>query len=811
MFQNISDEVEEEEIENQPENKTDKWKTILKNMIKPQNLFLYVIAFFASMISITDGIAPFGLAIFAAACSSGVIAFPIFIVTLAGTLVSFGGSATLNYLLSTFIFLGLMLLIRPPFQEESRNEKRKLGMHLMAAFFMVQALQIFSASFMVSDVLETVLQCLMLYIFYKIFVNSIPVLKELGTSKVFTAEEAIGASLLVAIAICAMGDFSLWGFSVRNILSVLLVMMLAWQNGALVGTTTGVTLSVVLNLMGFGEPNLIAVYALAGMIAGALSRTGKIGIILGMVVGLAAVTFLKDCPYIQYIKEVLIAGVGLFIMPKKIAINIEDLVGKTKLLPVTKENRLEANKETIYKLNTMSQTIGEIAKSYEEAAATVVEEDEQIECQEKNREIFKEDLKINLENIQDNILYEDLVDMENGIVDDIFEVLLQKEEIESKDLLEIFENHNSFIFGVEDKEMEKRIERQIYQAVKNINYTYQVSKINFIWKKKNSESNKLMSEQLNTVSKVINKMAKGIENTKPTRENKKEEELAILFEQKDIKLQEVEVQRQESGKYKIKLKIEEEIDTKIETIEKLLSKVIGEKVIWKAKEAKTDIYESADKYSLSIGTSRTTKNKSDVSGDSSTQIKLQDGKYLLAISDGMGSGTKARKSSKMAISMLENLLVSGFDKESSIELINTALNTKIEEDMYATLDLTILDLYKANAEFVKTGACPTYVKTKDGVKLIKEASMPAGMISKIELASFDRDIEDGDIIVMCSDGILETAGPSKENWLKEVLEEIKTDNVQKIADIIIREAIDNGLGFAKDDMTIIVAKVEKNK
>ena len=38
-------------------------------------------------------------------------------------------------------------------------------------------------------------------------------------------------------------------------------------------------------------------------------------------------------------------------------------------------------------------------------------------------------------------------------------------------------------------------------------------------------------------------------------------------------------------------------------------------------------------------------------------------------------------------------------------------------------------------------------------------------------------------------------------------EEINSDDVQKIADIIISEAIDNDFGKEKDDMTVIVAKV----
>ena len=61
-------------------------------------------------------------------------------------------------------------------------------------------------------------------------------------------------------------------------------------------------------------------------------------------------------------------------------------------------------------------------------------------------------------------------------------------------------------------------------------------------------------------------------------------------------------------------------------------------------------------------------------------------------------------------------------------------------------------------------------------------------------------------------GILESNEElvNKEIWVKELLENIETDDIQKIADIILKEAIDNGLGIAKDDMTVLIAKVEKN-
>ena len=65
---------------------------------------------------------------------------------------------------------------------------------------------------------------------------------------------------------------------------------------------------------------------------------------------------------------------------------------------------------------------------------------------------------------------------------------------------------------------------------------------------------------------------------------------------------------------------------------------------------------------------------------------------------------------------------------------------------------------------------------------------------------------------MCSDGIIESNSEyeNKELWLKYLLEEMETDNPQKIADIILAEAVDNNYGIPKDDMTVVVVKLEKN-
>lgn len=175
-------------------------------------------------------------------------------------------------------------------------------------------------------------------------------------------------------------------------------------------------------------------------------------------------------------------------------------------------------------------------------------------------------------------------------------------------------------------------------------------------------------------------------------------------------------------------------------------------------------------------------------------------------------GPEAKKSSKIVTSMLKRLLDSGFEKETSIDLINTSL-LNVSEDVFATLDVAIVDLYKGTIEFIKNGACPTYIKNNKKIQIIKSLTLPTGAVKEIKADVFDKDIEPNDIIIMLSDGILDSnvEYKNKELWIKYLLEDMSVSNPQKIADIILNEAIDNTFGKVKDDMSVIVGKFIKRQ
>ena len=826
MFQNISKESEQEFNEEIKVNKKEEVKEIFKKLFTKQNIILYIITFMVSMVNISSdnvmfSITPFGIAIIAAALSSNMPVGIMYAISLISTFIKFGPNSLLTYILTTLVFFVTILIKRPKIQDEV-NEQKRLGMHLFISTLIVQVVPMFFRSFILYELLTGVMLSISTYIFYKIFSNSITVIREVGIKKVFSIEEVIGTSLLLAIAFMALGDTAVFGYSVKNILSILLVLILGWKNGILVGATSGITIGVVLGIIGNSEPIMIASYAISGMIAGIFNKFGKIGVILGFIIGNVLLTYVANGNTVPVIliQEILIASLGLLAIPKGVQINIEDLVSKTKMLPETTGKTLEENKETVYKLTSMSQTISDMAKSYQEAAATIVSEEELKEQELSNEKIFIDELRINLEGLEENILYDDIYN-DKDILKDIFEYLLKEEIMVERELVKIFANHNNYIVGFEEKK--KKVEEEVSKITKVINYSYRISKMNFIWKKKMDESKKNVSNQLEGVSEAISNLANEISKNPDEFEDKKQEILTLL-EQKEIKIKDISIKKQKSGRFIVDIYADtcDNLDgtsCDIKKIGKILNKVFNDKFIIQDqqcglrenKQKCKFTYIMQDKLNIQIGVAKTTKADSPVSGDSNLQTKLDDGKYLLALSDGMGSGPEARKSSKIAIKMLERLLEAGFDKDISIKLINSTLIANLEDDMYATLDIAILDLFKGNLEFIKNGACPTFVKRNKEIQILKSLSLPTGIVENADLTVYDYDLQPGDILVMCTDGIIEsnTEYVNKELWVKYLLEDIQTNDAQQIADLILSEAIDNNYGKQKDDMTVIVAKVSQ--
>ena len=835
MFQNLSNSTEDNFNENiqTKDNERNNYtkKELIKRTFSIQNCVIYVLSFLMSMAGDTSSllvVAPFGFAMVAASVGTEVPAILVCFASILGTAFRSGTSYILTFILTILVFFASIIIVRPKLslEEYEANEQRKVGLHIAFAVLIVQIIPMFFRTFYVYDLLYSIMLSLSTFILYKIFVNSLSVYKGIGIKKVFSMEEVIGASIIAIIAINALGNLSIFGFSVRNILNILVVLVLGWKNGMLIGATGGVSIGFIVGMMQGDNPIIIAAYAISGMIAGLLNKLGRIGVITGFVIGNVVLAYMANGSNIEIIRfqEILIAALGLLALPKSAGLKVSDLQDKYKLLPETTGRTLEENRETISKLNNLSDTISQMAREYGEAATTVAQEELSTQ-EESNREAFEKELKNNLEGYEENLLYNDIYNNEDGILDDIFDVLLKREVVTRKEIILIFAKHNHYIMGFSKKKdnEDDGVEKEIDDIIRILNSAYRVSKLNFLLNKKIKENRKSVSTQLTGVSEVISNIAEKIKEGNEDKFNVEKNEIKKLLEEKEIIVKDISIIEDSKNKYIINIytNVCETVDGKqcfAKKIAVILEKVLKSKMILQKQNCgireNTDIclfkFTSADKFSMQVGVAKSKKHESIISGDTTIQTRLEDGKYLLAISDGMGSGPEARKSSKIAIKMLERLLKSGFNKDTALKLINSIIENNTEEDMYATLDVNILDLYNGNMEFFKNGACPTFIKRNKKVEVLKSVSLPTGILDTIDLVEYNYDLRDGDIVVMCSDGVIDSTKEfiNKELWIKYLLEDLETDDAQRIADIILNEARDNDYGQEKDDMSIICFRID---
>lgn len=209
------------------------------------------------------------------------------------------------------------------------------------------------------------------------------------------------------------------------------------------------------------------------------------------------------------------------------------------------------------------------------------------------------------------------------------------------------------------------------------------------------------------------------------------------------------------------------------------------------------------KYDIAFGSARTVKTGGICSGDSHTIIDIGDGKYMVSICDGMGSGKDANKVSSLTINLIEIFYRAGFDNGIILDSVNKLLSLT-EQDRFSTIDLCLIDCKKGFYDFVKLGATVGYILRNDGnIEEIVGSGLPVGVLEDIRPHTAQRFISPMDIVVLMSDGVSDVLNAR----MISILRNIDTINPQTLADRLLKIAIDENGGVAKDDMTVVAIRL----
>lgn len=222
-------------------------------------------------------------------------------------------------------------------------------------------------------------------------------------------------------------------------------------------------------------------------------------------------------------------------------------------------------------------------------------------------------------------------------------------------------------------------------------------------------------------------------------------------------------------------------------------------------------FQEEGRYRLLYGACRIPRQGETCSGDNYGFCEGEGNRALISLCDGMGSGARADRESRLALELTEDLLETGFSPKAALRLVNTVLLLEGEEQHPAAMDLSCIDLNTGFMEVMKLGAAPTFVAGAKGVRILRADQVPAGVIPETEPGLISELLESGDRILMVTDGLLEAfPGEQKEEALAEYLGSLEEMSPQKLAEQVLEYA-SSFLPYPKDDMTVLAAKIWRQR
>ena len=375
-------------------------------------------------------------------------------------------------------------------------------------------------------------------------------------------------------------------------------------------------------------------------------------------------------------------------------------------------------------------------------------------------------------------------------------------------------------YGAElNVEVKRKLQQKCIRApkfLKTVLDLYQHEKQAFLWKQRIAENREDCAVQLDSFAQMIRHSTREL-NASIFSDEHLEKKLKARLAKLGLKQLSSVFLISESGRYEIHvtLKALKGRSVAAKEVAKAVSLCTGRNMVL-GKEARTVIgaeyhtvvcVEGA-RFQTLPGVAKIGKGCEKISGDSFSLLELAGGKQGAILSDGMGFGERAFRESAMVVEVLEELLHAGFPQDTALQMLNTAMVMGREEIRFSTIDMCFFDSYSGECELLKAGASTTFIKTKQGVEQIKSSSLPLGVVSRLEVDRTKRQLEDGDLIIMVTDGVMDALPVGEQDFLmKMIVEGTKIHNPKEIAHHILEQVLECSGEVPLDDMTVLVVGI----
>lgn len=766
-------------------------------------ILFFLSAFFASRVFILDTFMPFGIAFFLAVYGTfdRRLSIEAGLIGVLGYITTFKGYISICRMVVLIILIVLVLIFKS--SDKNRIVKMSIVGFLLNTFVIIIFRGMFiSGGFFIFDSILAFGESIIMAASAFIFSYGTPLYFDHSKRKILSREEMIYIGLMLGIIISGMYDIKYMTLSLKNVLGFLTVLVMGYSEGGAMGAATGVSLGLVSTISDSTMPIYLGIYAFCGLISGVFRELGKVITALAFFIAAGLMSFytaglININTGVNIVLYNSLVAITLFlIIPSNSYEKLSILINDEKRTVQLQKSYLERVKDIItLKLLKISGTLSGLSNILEES----------IESELAN----KVEIDGLVEKLADKVCFN--CDSRN---------LCWKSEMyytydSFLEVLRIIEANGSIIAS----EVPERLKRKCLrpnELSRQANSIFEIFRLDNNWKKKLIKSRLVLSGQIKDMSGLVKSM---IEEASTSMEFKNdiEEEIAVSLDKKGLDFDDILAVKNNRNKYEVTLYRkpcagEQNCNKDFVGI---ISKTLGVRMVRENtkcrinKECSMCQFRLVEAVNYNVTTAVAKCAKEEISGDNYSFGEVGEGRYMVAISDGMGSGARANNESNITISLLEKFIEAGYERNAAIKATNSVLLFRANSESYATIDLGIIDLYDGIGEFIKIGSAPTIIKSGMDIRALSSTTLPAGILDDIEIESEIVEFKNGDMVVMVTDGVVDANKEEKERWIIRLLREYDSVNPREVADYILLKAKEQYNGRIKDDMTVVVLKIWK--
>jgi len=612
-------------------------------------------------------------------------------------------------------------------------------------------------------------------------------------ANLLSGEDIASITIILSGVIAGASDIYVGAMPLRIFFCVYVLCIVAYRGGASMAAAAGMLMGFFLHLAGYWDASWAAILGLAGLGGGfAKSFTkqwARPAVIAGVgIIGGAALFILSRSNFaFSMVYSLIAAGLAFVITPQSFYFNVASAINP--VLDSADDYMDKIKEETTRRLDSFSGAFMKLAETFSGLS-------------KPKTGLNKHDIALLIDDLS-NRACATCPSHEWCWEEDLYNT---HQQIFA--MLNACANKGAANLDDLDKGFRKEC-KSPEVLLQELNAIFNLYRNDLRWHNRIAESRELISQQLHGVAGIVKCLSDEIDISLRFHEGLEEEMIMALLKQK-IEVGSVIVLEDKTGKYRVSINhspchgkkaCASEILPVLNTVLKRKMRVESGACEIRGAVCHTRFIEE-QKLQITSGVAHKAKSTRG-SGDSYSAMELRNGSCLLVLSDGMGSGERARRESAATVGLLEDFIESGFDKELAVRMINSVLILKSSEESFSTLDICSVDMYTGQAEFIKIGAAETFLLRDGKVSVIRSSSLPIGMLNDVDLEITERELKHGDIILMVTDGVTD----AEEDWLLPALKTCRYANPQDLADHLLAEAVRRSGKAPKDDMTVLAARI----